>query len=76
MDDLHGIFAHTIYGDNIRVAHYMGWGKAIDEWDLLDRGIKAGFYPLLKFVCVRSFDDPQWNTARYRSMETVIGTEV
>jgi hypothetical protein len=76
--DLHAVFAVTIYGDKIRVSHYGKWEAVITAWDVVDCILKSDWnlYPLLKYVCVRSWGDPQWNTARYRSMDTVAETEV
>lgn len=62
--DLHGVFAVTIYGDRIRVMHYMDWGNAIGNWDWYEKN--KNWWPIIKFFCVRSWDDPDWNTARYR----------
>jgi len=71
MQDLHGVFGVTIYGDKVRVSHYGAWDEAQVRWDLLDQMLRLGYYHLLKYVCVRAWDDPQWNTARYRSLDTV-----
>lgn len=72
--DLHGVFAYTIYGDKVRVSHYSNWDDAQREWDLVDKMLT--WYPLIKWLCVRSWDDPAWNTARYRSLETIGNQEV
>lgn len=73
MHDLHGVFAYTVFGDRIRVSHYESWGEAIDRWNWLDQLQRSAFngYKSVSFFCVRSWDDPDWNTARYRSLESV-----
>jgi hypothetical protein len=71
MHELHGVFAHTIYGDKIRVTNYADWDKAQASWSAIDWAIGAGMFPLLKFAFVRAWDDPNCNTARFVSIETV-----
>ena len=70
--ELHGVFAYTIFGDRIRVTHYTDWRSAIDDFTALDTAKRiVGICPTIKHFCVRSWDDPQWNQARYRSMDSV-----
>lgn len=72
-EELHGIFAVTIYGDRIRVSHYGTWDEVIIRWDALDQYQRSGMNPwkLIKFFCVRSWTDPDWNLSRYRSLDTI-----
>ena len=76
MAELHGVFAVTIYGDKIRVSHYGNWNEIIQRWDLLDliqkrADLEANRYKLVKYFCVRSWEDPEWNLSRYRSLDTL-----
>lgn len=70
--NLHGVFAYTIFGDRIRVAHYTDWDSAIEKWDTLDTKRRAGDVSFVKFFAVRSWADPDWNTSRFRSMDTLL----
>jgi len=76
--ELHAVFAVTVYGDKIRVTHYESWDKAINVWDWLDGEIKFAdlWKGFIKYVCVRSWNDPEWNQSRYRTFGTVHKTAI
>lgn len=69
-DDLHGVFATTIYGDKVRVNHYTNWNDAVSlhtslQYSCLD------LFKLVKFFSVRAWDDPEWNQSRFVPLTTL-----
>lgn len=61
----HAVFATAPDFHRSRVSGWREWGAAQDEWERLDALRRDGSLPDIKFVEVRSSDDPKYNTAPY-----------
>lgn len=48
-----------------RVTRWLDWNSAQDEWERLDNRRRAGELPHVKFLEVRSKDDPNYNAVEY-----------
>ena len=48
-----------------RVTRWVDWNKAQDAWEKLDNRRRAGELPHLRFLEVRSSDDPMYNGLPY-----------
>jgi hypothetical protein len=58
--NLHRIFATDHNLTRARVSKAMTWDKAQDEWERLDNLRREGALPNVKFLEVRSADDPKY----------------
>jgi hypothetical protein len=59
------VFSTDQTGVRSRASRWLAWGEAQDEWSRLDDLRRAGELPEVKFLSVRSADDPQWNMTPY-----------
>lgn len=58
-----------------RVTGWLSWDKAQDEWMRLDDRRRAGELPHVKFLEVRSSDDPKYNGLPYRPWDALPESE-
>lgn len=59
----HAVFATSHDLRRARVSNWLGWNTAQDEWERLDDLRRAGELPDVKFLEVRSMDDPNYRSA-------------
>jgi hypothetical protein len=61
----HAVFATSPELHRTRVTRWLDFDAVHNEWEALDNRRRAGEMPHVKFVEVRSSDDPAYNTAPY-----------
>lgn len=71
----HAVFATTPDLHRCRVTRWLEWGAAQDAWTALDNRRRAGEMPHLKFVEVRSQDDPRYRDLPYEDWNAVPESE-
>lgn len=63
-DDSHAVFATLADMTRVRVTDPTDWDHAQYQWNQLDRERRDRKFPDVRHFCVRSMDDPGWNTAK------------